>query len=83
MSPLSLLRRELGLEKEMREDGPQGASGRRPVLAWMKESLESVRISNVVAYILVDCVKEIQNFESWKWDCSLWPMEMHLKRFHQ
>lgn len=62
MSSLSLPWRELEVEKETREAESQGASGRLPVLAWMKESLESVWISNVVACILVGCVTEIHNF---------------------
>ena len=83
MSSLSLPWRELEVEKETREAGSQGASGRLPVLAWMKESLESVRISNVVACILVDCVTEIQNFQNWSWDRGLRPMEMNSKKFPQ
>jgi hypothetical protein len=83
MSLSSLPWREPEVEKKMREVDPQGASGRLPVLTWMKESLESDRISNVVAYILVDCPKEIQNFEGRSWDWSLWQMGMDLKRFPQ
>ncbi len=83
MSSLSLPWRPLGVETETREADSHGASGRLPVLALLKGSLKSVWISNVVACILVDCVTEIQNFENWSWDCSLWPMEIHSERFPQ